>query len=112
MKRGDFMSYYLLTDTVQPCTEEELFSQTDNKYVAVLTTSEWARDRERFDMGIELDLDARDIHNTKAGSTMTRLRELSGSLTVRISDQRITALRLRWTKRASCLLMTAARQSR
>jgi len=66
MKRGDFMSYYLLTDTVQPCTEEELFSQTDNKYVAVLTTSEWARDRERFDMGIELDLDARDIHNTKA----------------------------------------------
>ena len=60
------MSYYLLSDTVQPCTEEELFARTDNKYVAVLTTSEWARDRERFDMGIELDLDAKDIHNTKA----------------------------------------------
>ncbi len=60
------MSYYLLTDTTQPCTEEELFARTGNKYVAVLTTSEWARDQERFDMGIELELDARDIHNTKA----------------------------------------------
>lgn len=60
------MGYYLLTDTVQLCTEEELFDQTGNKYVAVLTTSEWARDQERFDMGIELELDASDIHNTKA----------------------------------------------
>ena len=60
------MSYFLLTDTVQPCTEEELFAQTGNQYVAVLTTSEWARDQDKFDMGIELDLDAGDIHNTKA----------------------------------------------
>ena len=60
------MSYYLLTNTVQPCTEEELFSQTSNKYVAVLTTSEWAQDQGRFDMGIELELDPGDIHNTKA----------------------------------------------
>jgi magnesium transporter len=60
------MSYYLLTNTVQPCTEEELFAQTGEQYVAVLTTSEWARDQARFDMGIELELDAGDIHNTKA----------------------------------------------
>ena len=60
------MNYYLLTDTVQPCEEEDLFGQTGYKYVAVLTTSEWARDRDRFDMGIELEPDARDIHNTKA----------------------------------------------
>ncbi len=60
------MGYYLLADTVQPCTEKDLFAQTGNKYVAVLTTSEWARDRERFDMGIELELDSGDIHNTKA----------------------------------------------
>ena len=60
------MGYYLLTDTVQPCTEEELFAQTGNQYVAVLTTSEWARDQDQFDMGIELDLDAGGIHNTKA----------------------------------------------
>ena len=60
------MSYYLLADTVMPCTEKEVFSQTENKYVAVLTTSEWLRDQHRFDMGIELDLDPGDIHNTKA----------------------------------------------
>ena len=60
------MNYYLLTDTVQPCEEEDLFGQTGYKYVAVLTTSEWARDRDRFDMGIELELDPGDIHNTKA----------------------------------------------
>ena len=66
MKRGNFMSYYLLTDTVRPCEEEDLFGQTGYKYVAVLTTSEWARDRDLFDMGIELELDSGDIHNTKA----------------------------------------------
>ena len=60
------MNYYLLTDTVQPCEEEDLFGQTGYKYVAVLTTSEWARDRDRFDIGIELELDPNDIHNTKA----------------------------------------------
>ena len=60
------MNYYLLTDTVQPCEEEDLFGQTGYKYVAVLTTSEWARDRDRFDMRIELELDPGDIHNTKA----------------------------------------------
>ena len=60
------MSYYLLDDIIRPCTEEELLEQTNYKYVAVLTTPEWARDRDRFDMGIELEPDARDIHNTKA----------------------------------------------
>ena len=59
------MGYYLLADTVQPCTEE-MFSQTDRKYAAVLTTPEWAQQRDRFDMGIELEPDAGDIHNTKA----------------------------------------------
>ncbi len=60
------MSYYLLADTIRPCTEEELLAQTDLKYVAVLSASEWARDREHFDMGIELEPDTEDIHNTKA----------------------------------------------
>ena len=60
------MSYYLLADTIQPCTGEELLAQKDHKYVAVLTTPEWARERDRFDMGIELEPDVRDIHNTKA----------------------------------------------
>ena len=60
------MSYYLLAETMQPCTEKEALAHADPRYVAVLTTEEWSRDREHFDMGIELDIDALDIHNTKA----------------------------------------------
>ncbi|MBQ1391536.1 MAG: magnesium transporter CorA, partial [Firmicutes bacterium] len=60
------MSYYLLEETIKPCTAEELHSRTDRQYVAVLTTPEWAGERERFDMGIELEPDAGNIHNTKA----------------------------------------------
>ncbi len=60
------MSYYLLADTVRPCTEEEMLAQTGHQYAAVLTTPEWVRERDRFDMGIELEPDAGNIHNTKA----------------------------------------------
>ena len=60
------MSYYLLADIIQPCTAEELPARKDCKYVAVLTTPEWAQNRDRFDMGIELEPDTGDIHNTKA----------------------------------------------
>ena len=60
------MSYYLLADTIRPCTEKELHDQSTLKYVAVLTTEEWARDKDHFDMGIELEPEVRDIHNTKA----------------------------------------------
>ncbi len=60
------MSYYLLADTIQPCTAEELHGQTERQYAAVLTTPEWEKERERFDLGIELEPDAGSIHNTKA----------------------------------------------
>ena len=60
------MSYYLLAETVQPCSKAELLDRKGMQYVAVLTTPEWEHERESFDMGIELDLDARNIHNTKA----------------------------------------------
>ena len=60
------MSYYLLKETVQPCSKAELLAGRGVQYVAILTTPEWERERESFDMGIELDLDVRDIHSTKA----------------------------------------------
>lgn len=60
------MNYYLLTETMQPCTEKEMLEQTSAKFVAVLSSEEWARDREHFDMGIELEQEAGEIHNTKA----------------------------------------------
>ena len=60
------MAYYLLEECIKPCTAEELHGQTRCKYVAVLTTPEWNRERDRFDMGIELEPDAENIHNSKA----------------------------------------------
>ena len=60
------MAYYLLEESIRPCGAEELQNPAGRRYVAVLSSPEWERERERFDMGIELDLDAGNIHNTKA----------------------------------------------
>ncbi len=60
------MRYYLLEGTLQPCAAEDLLSKKGYQYAAVLTTPEWRQERDRFDMGIELEPDAGNIHNTKA----------------------------------------------
>ena len=60
------MSYYLLEERIRPCNAEDLHDGMDSKYVAVLTTPEWNETRDSFDMGIELEPDAGNIHNTKA----------------------------------------------
>ena len=60
------MGYYILEETMRACTADELHGQTERQYAAVLTTPEWKTERERFDMGIELEPDVQDIHNTKA----------------------------------------------
>ena len=60
------MAYYLLEESIRPCGAEELQNPAGRRYVAVLSSPEWERERDRFDMGIELDLDAGNIHNTKA----------------------------------------------
>ena len=60
------MAYYLLEQYMRPCPAEEMFGQTDSQYVAVLTTNEWQKERDRFDMGIDLELDVSNIHNMKA----------------------------------------------
>ena len=60
------MNCYLLEQTIRTCTEEEMEERKDLRYAAVLTTPEWLSERSRFDMGIELEPDAGNIHNTKA----------------------------------------------
>jgi magnesium transporter len=60
------MKYYLLRETLESCTEEELRNSTDTQFVALLTAAEWQSEREKFHMGIELEPDTKDIHNTKA----------------------------------------------
>ena len=60
------MAYYLLEETMRACTAEELLHRGKRQYVAVLTTPEWQKERTLFDMGIELEPDVGNIHNTKA----------------------------------------------
>ncbi len=57
--------YYLLKETIEPCDAATVHSASC-QYVAVLTAEQWQTERESFDMGIELEPDAKDIHATKA----------------------------------------------
>ena len=57
-------TYYLIKKTLEECSAEDI-RKGEAQYVAVLTTAEWATERERFELGIDLDLDPAEIHNTK-----------------------------------------------
>ncbi|MCR5213779.1 MAG: magnesium transporter CorA [Eubacterium sp.] len=57
--------YYMIKSSLSECSFEEL-QQRDYQYVAVLTPEEWKKNQQKFDMGIELDINMDDIHNTKA----------------------------------------------
>ena len=56
--------FYLIKSTLEECDAQALRAG-EAQYVAVLTTAEWARDRERFELGIDLDLDPAVIQSTK-----------------------------------------------
>jgi magnesium transporter len=57
--------YYLIKDSVEECAADEL-REAGYGYAAVLTSEQWQKQKESFDMGIELEPDAKDIHGTKA----------------------------------------------
>ena len=57
--------YYLLKNTLVPCTLEDL-GKREAQYAAVLTPEEWQTHRAAFDMGIELEPEAGNILATKA----------------------------------------------
>ena len=57
--------YYLIKSTLEECNEEELL-KGEYQYVVVLSPKEWHDKQGIFDMGIELDINLEDIHNTKA----------------------------------------------
>ncbi len=59
------MKTYLLKETIEPCRPDEL-QQGGCQYVAVLSPAEWKKEKARFNMGIEMEPDAGDIHSTKA----------------------------------------------
>lgn len=60
------MQYYLIKDTVVPCTPEEFSERDGEKVIAVMTAEEWKTERERLQMDIELDPTSREITSTKA----------------------------------------------
>lgn len=60
------MRCYLLRENLVSCEPEDLRNGGAEQFVALLTPAEWQSERSRFDMGIELEPDTGDIHNTKA----------------------------------------------
>ena len=57
--------YYLIEDTLTECTLEDCRTK-GRQYVAVLTPEEWVSQRDVFEMGIDLEIDPIEVHNTKA----------------------------------------------
>ncbi len=57
--------YYLIKNTLAECTLDECIS-SGKQYVAILTPEEWLKQRDSFEMGIDLEIDAVEVHNTKA----------------------------------------------
>ena len=57
--------YYYIKNTLEKAKKLD-FKGKNYKYVAVLTSEEWLESRDKFDMGIEMDIDLSVIHSTKA----------------------------------------------
>ncbi len=56
--------YYLIKSILEECSAEEVH-KSDCQYVVVLTPEEWAKEQSSFDIGIEMDINTDEIHNTK-----------------------------------------------
>ena len=56
--------YFLIKERLEEC-DAATRATSGAQYVAVLTTAEWSVEKDSFDMGIDLDLDPAEIHNTK-----------------------------------------------
>ncbi|WP_019679703.1 magnesium transporter CorA family protein [Ruminococcus flavefaciens] len=57
--------YYYIRKTLEKAEKLD-FKRKKEKYVAVLNSVEWLENRDKFDMGIEMDIDLSIIHSTKA----------------------------------------------
>ena len=57
--------YYYIKNTLEK-TKKLDFKGKNGKFVAVLTSDEWFESKDKFDMGIEMDIDLSAIHSTKA----------------------------------------------
>ena len=57
--------FYLIEETLKEVEREEL-KTADQQYVVVLSSEEWKKDRDSFDMGIDIDPDMSETYTTKA----------------------------------------------
>ena len=57
--------YYKIRTVLEEVKQEEIF-EGEGCYVAVLSHEEWARDKEKFNMGIDLEFDTVNLFMTKA----------------------------------------------
>ena len=57
--------YYLIEETLRKVSRDEIKNR-DKQFVAVLTFDEWLKEKDSFEMGIDIDPDLSDIFLTKA----------------------------------------------
>ncbi len=57
--------YYLIEETLKDATQEEVMT-AKSQYVAILSSEEWRKERDFFEMGIDLEPDVSEIFTTKA----------------------------------------------
>lgn len=62
---GRINMYYSIKSTLEQSSPEQIRAAKE-KYVAVLTSVQWLENRDKFDMGIEMDLDLSSVNSTKA----------------------------------------------
>ena len=73
--------YYLIKESLVPC-DRKAMQHADAQYVAVLTTEEWQRQRDGFDMVIDMEMDA--PQETKA---IVNMDSLTGTLSIPNRDE-------------------------
>ena len=57
--------YYLIESTLRQCSDKEIMGGPA-QYVAVVTPEQWAENRDKFDMGIDMDFDGSERYTSKA----------------------------------------------
>ena len=57
--------YYNIKNTLEKTSALD-FRAGNEKYVAVLSSAEWSENRDKFEMGIEMDIDLSSVNSTKA----------------------------------------------
>ncbi|MBR4205032.1 MAG: magnesium transporter CorA [Clostridia bacterium] len=70
--------YYLIADSLKQATREEI-RLPGRQFVAVLTTEEWKRRRDDFDMVIDMDMETASPAETKA---VVNLDSLTGTFSI------------------------------